>query len=214
MRAFDKERAARAVKGQELKYGDVFSLRHVGDRWPFVDPGSRATRTRPRSSRAPTGWAAPCRRRIGTTLVGTADGGTALKFKFKGGTDGQPVKVGDRTIIEVVEGPAKGYTLQVPEVMGASCAYLYNGLRKDSRWAPWLWNDRVEGEPLYFGDEVLLMSDRDEPENLTLWYDPYQRLSLDAWDETAPRARRWARFRGRRVGHVGSSRSRRRARFW
>ena len=195
MRAFDQERATRAVKGQELKYGEVFSLRYVGDRWPYVDP--KQPRNQDEATQLPrTDWlGGPVSAKNWNYPVGTADGGTALKFKFAGGTDGQPVKVGDRTIIEVVEGPAKGYTLAVPEVMGASCAYLYKGVRKDSRWAPWLWNDRVEGEPLYFGDEVLLMSDRYEPENLTLWYDPYQRLSLDAWDETAPRVRRWARFR-------------------
>src|SRR6266850_1302601 len=118
----------------------------------------------------------------------------ALKFKALpfGGND-QEVKVGKPLLIEVVGGKADGYTLAMPEASGFNTVYLYDRDKLNpSRWLFWLVNDRVDDQPLHPDDEVFIFSERYLPDRLTLYYDPYQRLTLDPYKRTE---KRWARFR-------------------
>ena len=85
---------------------------------------------------------------------------------------------------------------------GNNAVFLYEGTisSNPSKWLLWLVNDRTDGVSLYPGDEIFIHSERYEPERLKrLYYDPYQRLSIDPYQEPKKAGgkppTRWGRFR-------------------
>lgn len=185
MAEFDAERQKRK-SGKALGAGDGFRLRYVGNKWDTPRPDELDYLGGPTTYR---NYYYP---------IVTRDKSEALVFELEHadvpGVAGKPLD------LVVAEGPAKGYRLCVPasSTSVADTVYLVKKACKQSKWAVWLVNDRVEGAELYDGDEVYLMSDvyhQDKVNTGMKGYDPWQRLTIDPYDANTPRAQRWAKFR-------------------
>jgi len=173
---------ARKGKGKALGWNDNLHLRFVGNKWDQVRRegylGGPITKGGPGS----LGWWYPVVRLKSE----------ALQFNVLGSSLSE-LKNGDTVQLVVLDGAAKGYRLAVPASAPNSLAdtvYLKHtdGKENGSRWRMWLVGDRVEGRPLYSGDEVFLFSEEywwQQDKKLAVntgktGYDPYQKLTVDS----------------------------------
>lgn len=189
----------RSERANKLQYGETVVLRYIGNRWPHTgNPVATA-----RYAGQPTvhgsflskgGWWYPI----------ITNKQQALKFKLEAPGQAGDVKAGKPLKIIVAEDfgteKVKDYGLSVPSSPGlntglASTVYLFSGaLAKQSGFAIWPLDDRVEDGPLFAGEDLLIFPEAYLPENLTtgaMVYDPYQKLSAEggflkwragAWD--------------------------------
>jgi hypothetical protein len=131
----------------------------------------------------------------------------AVKFKFtdKSGAGSGVVTAGSNVVIMATGRASDGksmekYSLALPETAGAQKIYLYTG-GTHSLWIPWIVNDRNYDVELFYGDELLIFSERYLPERLknpiegANLVDPYKRLMVDAYSPQAPAAIRYLSWR-------------------
>ncbi len=186
MAEFDAERKKRIASAKPLTADDTFYLKYVGNTWDIPKPDALDYLGGPTTYR---NYYYPTTTRLKSE---------ALQFKFE--HDDAPAIAGKPLDLVVAKGDAKGYRLCVPASYGsvADTVYLVKKTCKESKWNVWLTNDRVEGAPLYDGDEVFVMSDiydQDKVNTGMRGYDPWQRLTIDPYDAKTPKAKRWAKFR-------------------
>jgi hypothetical protein len=179
MTRFDEARKARKKKSA-LKCGQQFRLKYIGDKWAPKTPEAGYLG-------GPKLWGS-------WWYAVLAKGGyDEVTLEFVGNRN-DSVKAGEQYVIEASTGRAAGYSLTVPDAMGAGTVYFYKG-KNQSKWIPWQHNERSTGDLIYPGDEIFLFSERYLPHRLTMPYDPYQRLSLDAPDPDDPNGIRYVRWR-------------------
>jgi phospholipase C len=181
----------RADKPQTaLRYGDEIRLRYVGNPWP-QNPSSAYQGKRYLGGPE---WA--LNNYWYPYLVANAADPDAFKFKLVGGprTTGRPVPNGASVEVVVARSStakAVGYKLAVPDKSPTSVAdtvWLTKDTGNHTHWRIWLLDDRVDGTTLYPGDQVLLFSERYQPDKVSTGasgYDPYMRLAPE--ETSAPK---------------------------
>lgn len=191
---FGGARKKSTASRQPIKYGETFYLKFVGNKWASA-PTTVDYLAGPPKSFLPQAYWYP---------TVTRDRMSAAKFKLTGGEG--VLKAGSNVVIMATGNTAdhksmEGYSLALPETPGYQKIYLYKG-SKPSLWIPWLVNDRNTETELFFGDELLLFSERYLPENLKSTplqgvglVDPYKRLVVDPYDARAPNTTRYVTWR-------------------
>lgn len=194
---FDGARKKATAGRASIKYGETFIMKFAGNKWatePPEDLSRRQTFDYVANPVTSMNWWYP------TVSRNRKD---AIKFKFTGGSG--VVKAGDQAVIEAT-GQARsgksmdGYSLALPETAGAQKIYLYKG-SNPSLWIPWIVNDRNYDIELFYGDELILFSERYLPERLSqpvsgvALVDPYKRLMVDPYSSQAPNATRYLSWR-------------------
>jgi phospholipase C len=190
---FDGARKKSTEKRTPINYDETFYMRFIGNKW--ADPDKVPVHdylTEPEASY--TKWWYP---------TVSQSKRLAVQFKFTGGKGA--VKAGSNVVIMATGKTAggksmEGYSLALPETSGYQKIYMYTG-SNPSLWIPWIVNDRNAGVELFYGDELLLFSERYLPERLTTpiagagLVDPYKRLVVDPVNALAPNSTRYVTWR-------------------
>ncbi len=196
MVAFDESRKS----GTVINYDDTFYLRYVGNIYGDSPPDAQDYLGDPAT------WAGYWYPTV------TRDKRQAIKFKLTGGSG--PVKNGDKVLIAATgktvrkQKSMEGYSLAIPSDPKSGTIYLYTGgmgRDKPSHWVPWLHNDRNETTELKFGDKLFLFAESYDIENLNSYYtqpvagvslfDPYQKLTVEPYNPSAPGVTRYGKWR-------------------
>jgi phospholipase C len=192
---FDGARKKATATRKPINYGETFYLRFVGNKWADVPPKPPTTVDYVANPVSSMKWWYP------TVSPHRRD---AIAFRFDGGEG--VVTAGSHAVIMATgrhpDGKSmEGYSLAMPETAGAQKIYLYTGSSAPSLWIPWLVNDRNLDVELFYGDELLLFSERYLPERLKNpiqgagLIDPYKRLMVDPLSTQAPNATRYVSWR-------------------
>jgi hypothetical protein len=190
---FDGARKKATSGRTPIQYGETFIMKFIGNKYAENKPVPDYIGNPVESMK----WWYP------TVVRGARD---AIRFKFtdSAGAGAGPVTAGSQVVI-MATGRTGGksmenYSIALPETAGAQKTYLYTG-SSPSLWIPWLLNDRNEEVELFYGDELLLFSERYLPERLknpvqgANLVDPYKRLMVDAYSSQAPAATRYVSWR-------------------
>jgi hypothetical protein len=192
MAAFDSARKSRIASAQPINYNDPFVLKFVGNKWGTPPPDVLDFLGGPTTYM--NYWYPIAKRARKDAIV--------FSFEASDHKRSEVLKSGKPLDLRVHEGTAKNYYLRVPSSpnMMANTVYLTDEYDPTySRWFVYLVNDRVDDAPIYYDDEIYLFSytyHTQKSSHGMTGYDPWQRLTMDPYNQDAPDAKRWTKYQG------------------